>query len=134
MTADDLPGRASVAQEDDKLIRDFRQLVRTQLGELSLAIFDTRLAGEETKALAARPDLGYPSAYVIKRTVQSIKTLAQQYATSLGDPAFLRSIERAMDGKRRRFLNGERQLWRGRSDSLSVAANLGSAWDVVKGP
>ena len=96
VTGDDLPDRASTSQEDDKLIRDFRRLVRTRLGELGLAVLDARLAGQETRSLMGRGDLGYPNNYVVKKTVQSIKALARQYAESLGDPVFLRSIERAM--------------------------------------
>ena len=96
VTADDLPDRASAPQEDDKLIRDFRRLVRTRLGELGLAVLDARLAGQETRSLMGRGDLGYPNNYVVKKTVQAIKALAGQYAESLGDPVFLRSIERAM--------------------------------------
>jgi hypothetical protein len=34
--------------------------------------------------------------YVIKRAVQEIKALARQYASGIGDTAFLRNIQRAM--------------------------------------
>jgi hypothetical protein len=97
VTADDLPAPASTGQQDDKLIQDFRQLVQARLGELGIAVLDARLAGEETKSLVGRPDLGSPGRYVIKRTVQEIKALAREYASGIGDPAFLRDIERAMD-------------------------------------
>jgi hypothetical protein len=63
---------------------------------LGIAVLDARLLGQETKSLVGRPDLGYPGRSVIKRAVQEIKALARQYAGSLGDPAFLRDIERAM--------------------------------------
>ena len=96
VTADDLPARASSGQEDDRLIQDFRRLVRTRIGELGIAVLDARLQGQETKALVGRPDLGSPGRYVIKRTVQEIKALAREYASDIGDPAFLRDIERAM--------------------------------------
>lgn len=92
----DLPGRMLVGQEDDQTIQEFRRLVRNRLGQLAVAVLDARLADQETKSLVGRPDLGSPNLYAIKQTVQEIKTLAQQYALSLGDPAFLRSIERAM--------------------------------------
>ena len=55
------------------------------------------LAGEETKSLVGREDLGSPGRFVIKRVVQEIKALAREYAQRLGDPAFLRDIERAME-------------------------------------
>ena len=92
----DLPDRAPAGQEDDKVIQEFRRLVRTRLGGLGIAVLDARLADMETKGLIGRPDLGHPNAYAIKKTVQAIKSLAQQYAASLGDAAFLRDIERAM--------------------------------------
>lgn len=91
----DLPDRASVAQEDD-MIQEFRRLVWNRLGELGIAVLDARLAGQETKSLVGRPDLGNPGRSVIKRVVQEIKALARQYASGLGDPAFARDIERAM--------------------------------------
>jgi hypothetical protein len=96
VTADDLPAPASSGQQDDKLIQDFRRLVRTRIGELGIAVLDARLQGQETKALVGRPDLGSPGRYVIKRTVQEIKALAREYASGIGDAAFLRDIERAM--------------------------------------
>jgi hypothetical protein len=96
VTADDLPARWSPGQEDDKLVRDFRQLVQTRLGELGIAVLDARLQGQETKSLVGRPDLGSPGKYVIKRVVLEIKALARQYAGSRSDPAFLRDVERAM--------------------------------------
>jgi hypothetical protein len=97
VTADDLPARASSGQQDDKLVQDFRRLVRSRLGQLGIAVLDARLAGQETKSLIGRPDLGSPGKYVIKRVVQKIKLLAHQYAGSLlGDPAFLRDVQRAM--------------------------------------
>ena len=96
VTADDLPARASPAQDDDKLIQDFRQVVRSRLGQLGIAVLDARLQGQETKSLVGRPDLGSPGRYVIKRAVQEIKALARQYASGIGDSAFLRDIQRAM--------------------------------------
>jgi hypothetical protein len=96
VTADDLPDRAS-AENDEGVVDDFRQLVRARLGELGLAVFDARLSGQETKSLVGRADLGSPGRFVIKRVVQEIKALAREYAERLGDPAFLREIERAME-------------------------------------
>jgi hypothetical protein len=94
--ADDLPNRAS-AENGDDLIDDFRQLVRARLGQLGIAVLDTRLSGQETKTLVDRVDLGRPGRYVIKRVVKEVKALAGEYAERLGDPAFLRQIERAME-------------------------------------
>jgi hypothetical protein len=86
-----LPG-----DEDERLIDDFRHLVRQRLGQLGLAVFDAHLAGQETKSLVGREDLGSPGRFVIKRVVGEIKALAREYAQRLGDPAFIRDIERAM--------------------------------------
>jgi hypothetical protein len=93
---DDLPDRAS-AENDEKVIVDFRRLVRNRLGELGIAVLDARLAGQETKGLVGRADLGSPGRFAIKRVVQQIKGLAKEYAQRLGNPAFVREIERAME-------------------------------------
>ena len=95
ITADDLPDRAGANGGDEKIIEDFRQLVRNRSGELGLAVLDARLHGQETKTLVGRQDLGTPGKYVVKRIVAEIKALARDYAQRLGDPAFLREIERA---------------------------------------
>ena len=96
VTADELPARASPAQDDDRLIQNFRQVVRSRLGQLGIAVLDARLAGQETKSLVGRPDLGSPGRYVIKQVVQKVKLLAHQYAATIGSPAFQRDVERAM--------------------------------------
>jgi hypothetical protein len=96
VTSDDLPDRATSGQQDERLIDDFRQLVRSRLGELGIAVLDARLAGQETKGLVGREDLGSPGRFVVKRVVGEVKALAREYAERRGDPAFLRDIERAM--------------------------------------
>ena len=96
ITADDLPARSSSGHDDDKVIEDFRELVRTRLGHLAAAVFDLRMAGGETKSLVGSPSVGSPGRFVIKRVVQQIKALAREYAERRGDAAFLREIERAM--------------------------------------
>lgn len=88
----DRPGR----QDDESVISDFRQLVQSRLGELGIAVLNARLAGQETKSVVGRADLGSPGRFVIKRVVQEIKTLAREFAQRRSDPAFLREIERAM--------------------------------------
>jgi hypothetical protein len=80
----------------ERIVRDFRRLVRSRLGELGAAVLNARLAGEETKSLVGSTALGSPSRWTIKRAVQEIKALARLFADSLGDPGFLRDIERAM--------------------------------------
>lgn len=93
---DDLPARSAGRQDDERLIDDFRQLVRSRLGELGIAVLDARLAGQETKSLVGREDLGRPGRFQVKAVVQRIKMLAREYAERRGDRAFLREIERAM--------------------------------------
>jgi hypothetical protein len=89
--------RGSLARDDDEgLIAGFRKLVRDRLGELGTAVLDARLQGQEVKSLVGREDLGRPGRFVIKRVVGQVKALAREYAEQLGDPAFLRDIERAM--------------------------------------
>ena len=60
------------------------------------ARFDVRLGGGETKSLVGSPSLGSPGRWVVKRVVQEIKQLAREYGERLGNPGFLRDIERAM--------------------------------------
>jgi hypothetical protein len=96
ITVDDLPARPLPARDEDDMIEGFRGLLKNRLGDLGLAVFDLRMAGGETKSLAGSPSVGSPGKYVIKRVVQEIKALAREYAQRLGDPAFIRDIERAM--------------------------------------
>ncbi len=90
----------STASDDDggseKVIQDFRKLVRRRLGAIGVAVLDVRLAGGEVKGLVGRPDLGSPGRCGIKNAVQQVKELAKEYARSLGDSELLRRIERAM--------------------------------------
>ena len=92
---DDLPDRMADDAEE-KVIEDFRQLVWNRLGQLGIAVLDARLAGEETKSLVGREDLGSPGRFVVKRVVGEVKALAREYAHRRGDAGFLRDIERAM--------------------------------------
>jgi len=93
---DDLPDRIA-AKGDERLIGDFRRLVRSRLGELGIAVLDARLQGQETKSLVGREDLGSPGKFQVKTIVQKLKSLTRDYAQRLGDPSFLRSIERAVE-------------------------------------
>ena len=62
----------------------------------AVAVFDTRMAGGETKSLVGLASLGSPGRWIVKRAVQEIKALAREYALSLGDPELLRRVEKAM--------------------------------------
>jgi hypothetical protein len=95
----DLPARSWTTNDDEKVVDDFRQLVRKRLGKIGVAVLDVRLGGGETKSLAGSPEVGGKGRYVIKRVVQQIKALAREYAGSLGDPELLRRIEKAMAGE-----------------------------------
>jgi len=98
VTAEELP--APPARDDDeKIIHDFRELVRKRLGDLAVAVLDARLDGIETKALVGCPSLGSPGKWTVKRVVFGIKQLARQYAVSLGDSEMLRRIEKAMESE-----------------------------------
>ncbi len=90
------PGGMTPEGGGERVIMDFRRLVRRRLGELGVAVFNVRLAGGEVKSLVGSPSLGSPGKWGIKRVVQDIKQLAREYAEHLGDPGFVRDIERAM--------------------------------------
>jgi hypothetical protein len=93
--AGQFPGR----REHSDVIDQFRQLVSRRLGPLAAGILDQRLRGEESKTLVGQPELGSPSAYILKREIGEIKKLAHQFAMQSGDPAFLSKLERAMAGE-----------------------------------
>ena len=98
VTPDDLPAKSWTNDDDSmKVVQDFWRLVRRRLGEVGVAVLNARLAGEETKSLVGSPTLGNPGRWGIKRAVQQIKQLSREYAASVGDPGFLRDIERAME-------------------------------------
>jgi hypothetical protein len=90
------PGRSPPHDDDEKVVEDFRQLVQKRLGEIGVAVLDVRLAGGETKSLVGSPSLGSPGRWGIKRIVQEVKALARENGERLGNPGFLRDIERAM--------------------------------------
>ena len=93
------PGSMTSSDSGEKVVNNFRRLVKRRLGQLGVAVLDVRLAGGETKALVDRPDLGSPGKWGVKRAVQQIKQLAREYAASLGDSELLRRIEKAMEGE-----------------------------------
>jgi hypothetical protein len=78
------------------VLDEFRRLVAEKLGKVAAAILDQRLAGEDTKDLVGRPDLGSPGKFVIKREVQAIKKLAQRFAAQSGDVAFVNRVDKAL--------------------------------------
>jgi hypothetical protein len=97
--ADDLPAKSWAGADDEKIIRDFRRLVKRRLGDIGLAVLDLRLAGGETKSLVGSPTLGSPGKWIVKRVVCQIKELAREFAVSSGDSELLRRIEKAMAGE-----------------------------------
>jgi hypothetical protein len=91
-----MAGQYAGRQPYSDLTDRFRQVVAEKLGTVALTILDARLSGEETKSLVGRPEIGTPSAFYVKKEVQAIKDLAQQFAARLGDPAFADMVARAM--------------------------------------
>jgi hypothetical protein len=90
-----------VRQSPSTVMEDFRRIVAERLGKLAAAILDWRMEGRDTKALVNCPELGGPSVWQIKREVQAIKKLAQQFAARLDDPAFSNMVAAAMDREAR---------------------------------
>ena len=60
---------ASTPDQDEQIIHDFRRLVRTRLGELTLAVLDARLNGEKTESLVGLKEFGSPCRNAIGRVV-----------------------------------------------------------------
>jgi hypothetical protein len=96
VTAEELPAK-SAREDDEKVIENFRELVRRRLGDLAVAVLDLRLEGGETKSLVGSPSLGSPGRWTVKKVVAGIKALAREFFR--GDPEMLRRIERAMTGE-----------------------------------
>ncbi len=96
--ADLLPSRPD-KDNDSTIIDRFRHLLQTRLGDLAVAIFNARLEGQQLKNLVGLPELDHPSRYVVKRTVQEIKTAAREYAQRLDDPEFLCRVEGLLDAE-----------------------------------
>jgi hypothetical protein len=96
VTPDDLPAPPAL-EDDEKVIENFRELVRRRLGGLGAAVLDARLDGIEMKSLVGCPSLGSPGKWTIKRLVAGIKGLAREFFR--GDAELLRRVERAMTGE-----------------------------------
>jgi hypothetical protein len=94
VTAEELPARSPT--DDEKVIEDFRKLVRRRLGGLGVAVLDARLDREETQSLIGNPSLGSPGKHRVVTVVCQIKQLAREFAASLDDPELLRRVEKAM--------------------------------------
>jgi len=112
MSSEDLPARPQ-QDHSSRIIDRFRKLLQTRLGDLAVAIFDTRLDGKETKSLVGLPELGHPGRWLVKRVVQQIKALALEYAQASGDLDFLLRAERLMNAEAttvaRRIMTGRRR-------------------------
>jgi hypothetical protein len=80
---------------DEEMIERFRAEIEKTLSPLALAIFDIRLDAGSTKSLIKSPVVGSPTAYQVKREVQRVKQLAQQF----GDEEFQAMVQRAMDAE-----------------------------------
>jgi Arc/MetJ family transcription regulator len=87
---------------DAGLIEEFRELIRQRLGPLALAVFDSRLEGEQVKSLVGVADLGSPTAYLLKQAVQRLKRLAAEYGRGMNDHDFTSRIEAAIDREAQR--------------------------------
>jgi hypothetical protein len=111
VAADDLVARGT-PEGDPRLLDDFREWIRRQLGAIAVRIFDARSEGIEMKTLPG------VSSYTIKKSVQDIKALAKRYAVAVADPNLLRQIERLMAAEemkvqRRRAAMQQRVVTRG---------------------
>ena len=95
---DDLPA-APVPNHAPTLVERFRKLLQARLGDLAVAIFDARAEGRETKSVVGMPELNRPSRFVVKKVVGQIKAVGREFAETLGDPDFLRQVERLMDAE-----------------------------------
>ena len=109
----DVPDRASV-ETDEKVIDDFRELVRRRLGEIGVSVLDVRLADGETKSLVGNPSLGSPGKWIIKRTVQA--------ASSSWQGSSSRAILACFGGSRERWRTEEETVAKRRTTTAARQA------------
>ncbi len=97
-----LPSRT----EDDELISDFRDWLSTRLGPLAVAVFDTRLNGDDITSLVGNQSVGSPTRHKIRTTLQSIKQAVWEFAD--GDSGLRSRIEEllALDRERAERMRG----------------------------
>jgi len=70
--------------------------VRRRLGVPGLAVLDARLVGGKMQSLVVLPSLGCPSSNTVNKVVRDIKSLAKEFAISVGDSELLHKIQQAM--------------------------------------
>jgi len=95
VSPEDVEVAMHAAPGDEELIEKFRAEVEKRLEPLCLGLLDIRLDGGETKSLIGSPDYASATAYQVKRAVQKIKALAQQF----GDADFQARVQRLMDAE-----------------------------------
>lgn len=84
--------------QNDMLIADFRDWLQRDLGDLAVAVFDARLAGEDARSLVGAEHLGRPSNNKVRTTMQAIKQSAMQFA--YGDASLRDRIEELLQRDR----------------------------------
>jgi len=98
------------------VLEAFRQLIARRLGALATTILDWRVGGREIRDLVGNPEFGSPTAYMVKREVQAIKTLAQQFATESDDPTFIAKMRHAMNASAKTAAKRQQSIVARRAD------------------
>ncbi len=91
----DAPGR--VEQDADRLVDEFRDFLRSQLGPTAVTVLDQRLAGADTKELIGQQ--GIETSYRLKKLVSEIKEAAKRFA--MGNPEFQSMVQNAFERETR---------------------------------
>ena len=91
----DAPGR--VEQDADRLVDEFRDFLRSQLGPAAVTVLDQRLAGADTKELLGQQ--GIETSYRLKKLVAEIKESAKRFA--MGNAEFQSMVRNAFERESR---------------------------------
>ena len=113
VTANDLPIQPTAAQ-DEKIIAEFRQLVRDRLGSFALAVFDVRLAGGQTKSLIGSAAIGGRGRILSNESSGRSKHSPRSSPHRLAIPSFFEMSKERWTAKKRRRRRGRRRWRRGR--------------------
>ncbi len=77
-------------QSTESVVEEFRDYLRSELGETAVLVFDHRLDGGDTKELIGQ---GIETSYRLKRIVADIKAAARKFAARY--PEFFNMVEKA---------------------------------------
>lgn len=86
--------------QNDSVIADFSDWLRSRLGPLAVAVLNARLHGDDMAMLVGDEALGRPTRHKLRTTLQAIKQAGWEYAD--GDASLRSRIEELLDQDKQR--------------------------------